>query len=200
MELNWAERWVVNNPSRILQQRIEMMLLRKAAPLHAGATILEAGCGRGAGARLILDTFQPATLIASDVDVNMIRRARRYLPHYAANRIVFSVDNLRRLPYRSEALDAVFLFGVLHHVPDWQGALSEIVRVLKPDGFLIFEEIYPSVYQNVLTRHILLHPQTNRFRSDDLRKELKKARLSLLKHWEVKKIGILGIARKTVSL
>jgi len=196
MELNWAERWVVNNPSRVLQQRIEIMLLKKAAPLKPGATILEAGCGRGAGARLIFNAFQPATLIASDVDLEMIKRAHRYLPSPFTNKITFSVDNVRRLPYHTEALDAVFVFGVLHHVPDWQGALHEIVRVLKQDGLLLFEEIYPSVYQNFITKHILLHPRENRFRSRDLKQEMERARLSIQKIWEVKKIGILGIARK----
>lgn len=34
-----------------------------------------------------------------------------------------------RLP--SEKFDAVFIFDVLHHVPEWRSALKEINRVLK---------------------------------------------------------------------
>ncbi len=65
-------------------------------------------------------------------------------------------------------MDAVFCFGVLHHVPDWQAALGELARVLKPGGVLYLEEIYPAVYLNPITRHLLLHPSENRFQSQDL--------------------------------
>ena len=72
--------------------------------------------------------------------------------------------------YKNQLFDAVFIFGGLHHIPHWRGALTEISRVLKPSGMFIFEELYPSLYQNFITKHILLHPKKDRFYSDDLKK------------------------------
>ena len=196
MKLNWAERWVVNNPSRVIQQRVEMRWLRKMSHLKPGAVILEVGCGRGAGAGLILREFQPAVLQAMDLDVEMIGKAKDYLSPEQGRRISFYVGDVLRLPYQDGVLDAVFAFGVLHHVPDWQAALGEIARVLKTGGTYFLEEIYPSLYQNFITKHILLHPRENRFLSPDLKKAMKRAQLQLESHLEIEKIGILGVLVK----
>ena len=106
------------------------------------------------------------------------------------------MGDVLRLPYKDEDLDAVFAFGVLHHVPDWQAALGEIARVLKTGGTYFLEEIYPTLYQNFITKHILLHPRENRFLSQDLKEAMKKAHLHLESRLEIEKIGILGVLVK----
>jgi ubiquinone/menaquinone biosynthesis C-methylase UbiE len=196
MKLNWAERWAVNNPIRPLQQQIEMHWFKKRVSLKPDACVLEVGCGRGAGSRLIKATFKPALLHAMDLDIGMIRRARRYLSPEAREGISLYVGDVSRLPYRDGTMDAVFGFGVLHHIPDWQGALAEIVRVLKVGGIYCFEELYPSLYQNFLTRMILLHPTGNRFKSEDLRQALEASGLAPGDSLENKKLGIIGFSTK----
>ncbi len=79
MKLNWAERWVVNNPLRVFQQQIEIAWFKRVMPLAPGKTALEMGCGRGAGAKLILRTFQSAVLDVQDPDIKMIAKAKKYL-------------------------------------------------------------------------------------------------------------------------
>ncbi len=200
MKLNWAERWVVNNPLRVIQQRLEMRWLRKKSYLKPGAVVLEVGCGRGAGAGLILKEFHLPWLQAMDLDIEMIRKAGDYLSPESRKRISFYVGNVLRLPYKDEALDALFGFGVLHHIPDWQSALREIARVLKTGGTYFMEEIYPSLYQNFITKHILLHPRENRFLSQDLKQALMEVNLYLENSLEFPKIGILGISVNKTDL
>jgi len=74
--------------------------------------------------------------------------------------------------------------------------LGEIVRVLKPGGVYYLEELYPSLYQNFITKRILLHPQSNRFRSGDLKKALQSSGLELNHLLEYSRVGILGISIK----
>ncbi|HOV88325.1 MAG TPA: class I SAM-dependent methyltransferase, partial [Syntrophobacteraceae bacterium] len=193
MKLNWAERWVVNNPSRVFQQRLEIDWMSRSWPLEGGSTVLEIGCGRGAGARLILKAFRPGLYHAMDLDLEMIRRARRYLSPEERRRVSLYVGDVLALPYRDDSLDAVFAFGVLHHVPDWRTALHEISRVLKPGGAYFLEEIYPFVYQNFITRHILLHPKEDRFFSGDLHEALEECRFEVKAARELKLAGMLGI-------
>jgi ubiquinone/menaquinone biosynthesis C-methylase UbiE len=162
--------------------------------------VLEAGCGRGAGAGLILRKFHPAVLQAMDLDIEMIRKARDYLSPESGKRISFYVGDVLRLPYKDEALDAVFGFGVLHHIPDWQRALLEIARVLKTGGTYFLEEIYPSLYQNFITKHILLHPRENRFLSQGLKQALIAVNLHLENSLELRKIGMFGISIKGTGL
>ncbi|MDH3358855.1 MAG: class I SAM-dependent methyltransferase [Desulfobacteraceae bacterium] len=197
MKLNWAERWVVNNPTRVFQQHIEIKWLQQMMPLKAGATILEVGCGRGAGAKLIHRAFKPSQLHILDLDIKMIQGAKTYLSGTTKDMITMYVGDSIDLPFKSDTLDALFGFGFLHHVPNWRRALSEIARVLKSGGVYYMEELYPSLYQNVITKRILLHPEHDRFTSKDLQVELDAAGLSLINSFELKKMGILGVAIKS---
>jgi ubiquinone/menaquinone biosynthesis C-methylase UbiE len=196
MKLNWAERWVVNNPLRVLEQRIEIRRLKGLLPLRPGFVALEAGCGRGAGAGLILKEFHPSWVHAMDLDVGMIRKAKDYLSSEEQQRISLFVGDVSHLPVKTGACDAVFGFGVLHHVVDWRAALAEIARVIKPGGAYFIEELYPALYQNFITRHILLHPAEDRFSSRDIGPALNEAKLHLKDAIELKQVGLLGIAIK----
>lgn len=196
MKLNWAERWVVNNPLRVCQQQIEIKWLKRMMTLAPGAAVLEVGCGRGAGAKLILRTFRPARLHIQDLDIEMVLKARQYLSMIELKKTSLSVGDAVCLPFKTGTLDAVFGFGFLHHVPAWRSGLSEVARVLKTGGIYYFEELYPQLYQNFVTKHILLHPEHDRFSSHDLRNGLDQWGLILKDAFEIKKMGILGVAAK----
>ncbi len=197
MKLNWAERRVVNNPARVFQQRGEVWLLKRMQSVPPGSTMLEIGCGRGAGAGMILRQFQPSVLHAMDLDYDMIRRAQRYLRSDQLERINLYTADVLHLPYRDGSLDAVFGFGVLHHVPDWRSAVAEIARILTVGGVYFIEEFYPYVYQNFITKHILLHPTHDRFFSRDLKQCLNAFNLEAKDTLEVRLMGILGAFVKT---
>jgi ubiquinone/menaquinone biosynthesis C-methylase UbiE len=197
MKLNWAERLVVNNPGRVFEQQAEIRWLRRRMPLKPGARVLEVGCGRGAGAGLILKEFQPTTIYAMDLDFEMNKRAEKYLSAPQKERICLHTADVACLPYGNEVFDAIFGFGVLHHVPDWRRGLVELARVLKTGGSYCMEELYPTLYQNFITRHILLHPEENRFTSSDLKAALEAARLAIVEALECKLVGILAVLVKT---
>jgi ubiquinone/menaquinone biosynthesis C-methylase UbiE len=196
MKLNWAERWVVNNPLRVIQQRLEIGWMKNNVSLQSGSIALEIGCGRGEGARLISKNFQPDLLHAMDVDIEMINKAKKRLSPCPVSNVSLYVGDALHLPYRDNILDAVFGFGVLHHIVDWDASLTEITRVLKKGGYYFFEELYPSLYQNFITKHILLHPRQNRFYSKHLCQGFKEAGLLIKDSLEIKKLGILGVAVK----
>lgn len=196
MKLNWAERLVVNNPVRVLIQRRIIRWIKGIISLPPGARVLEVGCGRGAGAGLLLEEFGPGTLHALDLDRRMILDARAYLNPEQKARISLLVGDTLRLPFREGVLDAVFGFGVLHHLPDWQGGLGEIARVLKPGGVYFLEEFYPSFYQNFLAKRLFLHPEHDRFYSPDLHQALAEAGFVLQGIREHKRLGLLAIAAK----
>ncbi len=196
-KLNWGERLAVNTPVRVLQQYFEIRWMAKACPKKRFARVLEVGSGRGAGARLIRKRFSPAELHTTDFDFDMMMKAVDYLSSDERKEIRLCTADMGALPYHDNSMDAVFGFGVLHHIPDWRSALSEVVRVLRPGGVYFVEELYPTLYQNFLTRHVLVHPKRDRFNGDDLRRALNDMNLSLIAEWEVKYTGILAVTEKT---
>lgn len=196
MKLNWAERWAVNNPLRVVEQRLEVRWLKANSSLAPGFVGLEMGCGRGAGAQILLQELRPRRLHVFDLDPEMIRKARVRLSSKERSRIDLFVGDSERLPLKDRSVDAVFGFGVLHHLPLWRSALAEIHRVLENGGTYLLEELYPSLYQNFLTRHLLLHPTADRFRSQGLREALSAARLPIRASFELPGVGILAVCRK----
>lgn len=167
--------------------------MKKIRPLSPEARVLEIGCGRGAGSRLIRREMNPAVIHATDLDFKMIRLAKSYLAAHADKSIFAYVADAATLPYPDASFDAVFDFGALHHVPRWWKALEEISRVLKTGGSFYVEELYPTLYQNFITKHLLAHPTEDRFQSRDFREALAAAGFSFLDAVEMKGVGILGV-------
>jgi ubiquinone/menaquinone biosynthesis C-methylase UbiE len=198
MKANWLERQIVNSPIRLLiQDQIILRWIRSKVDLPAGERFLEIGCGRGAGAGLLLREFRPGAIHAMDLDEDMIGEARRYVTPAQRQRIHLYVGDAMHLPHRDGAMDAVFGFGVLHHLPDWRGGMQEIARVLRPGGIYFLEEFYPAFYLNFLVRRLVTHPEEDRFISQDLRQALAAHGLPIQHTLEIKQLGLLAICRKT---
>jgi ubiquinone/menaquinone biosynthesis C-methylase UbiE len=196
VKLNRMERWVVNSPLRLLMQRWEILWFQRRLPVPAGATVLEIGCGRGAGAEVLRRRLHPAALHVLDLDPAMVAMARRRLTRKSAGGVHLCVADAVRLPYGAAHFDAVYGFGFLHHVPDWQAAVSEISRVLKPGGRYYLLELYPPVYANPVVRRLLVHPTENRFHSRGLHAALRANGLTCRLRLEIKFAGLLACAVK----
>ena len=196
MIVNWAERLWVNSPLRFFIQQRETRFFKRLRNLEPGSRCLEIGCGHGAGARIILKTFQPSQVDALDVDPVMIRLASRRQPQWTVGRLQFLVGDAQRLPYADGSMEAVFNYGIIHHLEDWEQGIREIVRVLKRGGGFYFEEIYPALYANVITRRLLEHPTENRFHGPEYRAALQNEGLRLLPGYKETRFAMLGVAVK----
>lgn len=196
MKVNLPERLFVNSPLRFLIQQQEIRFLRRLRSLEKGTRCLEIGCGNGTGARIILKTFQPDRLDALDVDPVMIRHASRRQPQWSVDRLLFLVGDAQQLPYSDASMDAVFNLGIIHHLEYWEQGIREIARVLKNGGGFYFEEIYPPLYANAITRRLLEHPTENRFHGPEYRGALLAERLKLLPGYRETRFGIVGVAVK----
>ena len=196
MKVNWPERIWVNSPVRLFVQRQETLFFKKLREMEPDASCLEIGCGRGAAVELIIKAFGPRRIHASDIDPGMIRMAvLKEVPRHKG-RVLHLVADAQYLPYPDRCMDAVFNYGIIHHLENWRLGISEVARVLKKGGGFYFEEIYPPLYANFLFRHILAHPKENRFHSSEYRAALKDSRLRLLPRYKENRFGIVGVAVK----
>lgn len=169
MLLNSLEFALMNNPVRALVQRhVEARQLLSMAGPMAGGLALEIGCGRGVGLEVILDAFGADAVDAFDLDARMVARARRRVGRRGARARIW-VGDATAIAADDARYDAVFDFGIVHHVPDWRAAVREIHRVLKPGGRLYAEEVLRRFITHPVARATLRHPQVDRFDDGDFR-------------------------------
>jgi ubiquinone/menaquinone biosynthesis C-methylase UbiE len=161
--LNRLEFALMNNPLRAAIQRHyeAVRLLRMGGPMPGGRA-LELGCGRGVGTELVLDLFKADRVDAFDLDPRMVARARDRL-RLRGSRAQTWVGDAAAIPTASDTYDAVFDFGILHHVPDWRRALHEVKRVLKPGGVFYAEEALAPLIDNAVMKKLFEHPRADRF-------------------------------------
>lgn len=161
MRLNAVEFALMNNPLRAAVQRyLEAPRLLAMGGSMSGGRALEIGCGRGVGVELILARFCADRVDAFDFDPRMVERAVRRLADHD-DRVRLWVGDASAIAAPDDSYDAVFDFGIVHHVAHWRSVVSEVRRVLKPGGRFYAEEILaPFIHR---TRHILRHPQSDRF-------------------------------------
>ena len=177
MLLNRFEYALMNNPVRAaVQRRFEARkLLRMGGPVSGGRA-LEVGCGRGVGTELILSVFGAESVDAFDLDPRMVRQARARLSAYGS-RVHVWVGDASAVSAPDGVYDAVFDFGIIHHVPDWRRALAEVYRVLKPGGRFYAEEVLRPFILHPVIRRLLKHPERDRFDATSFTRELVKAGL-----------------------
>lgn len=99
------------------------------APLVAGRTVVEVGCGEGYGTDRL--AAAGAEVVGVDYDASTVAHAAR---SYAAPAFVRA--NLAALPVRSQSVDAVVTLQVIEHVWHHGQFLAECHRILRADGLL----------------------------------------------------------------
>jgi len=135
MEMGRYEKFFLNTKIHRKKVAEHAESLFKQVPVKEGQRYLEVGCGNGAAAIHIARKYS-LQVIGIDVDPEQIRCAREGAGESASIR--FYVCDATNLPFEDEDFDVVSTFGVMHHVANWINAFSEMRRVLKSGGHLIF--------------------------------------------------------------
>ena len=107
------------------------------APPH-GASVLEVGFGPGHALQM-LATSRPLALVAGvDHSPLMVARARRRLNGRRGDAALdLRLADAGDLPFPDERFDVVFAVNSFHQWRDKEGALAEMMGVLKPGGDIL---------------------------------------------------------------
>ena len=202
MELNRIEKALMNNPVRaLIQRRYEGAWLERLGGRVDGLRVLEVGCGRGIGTEIIFERFGAGEVHAFDLDPDMVALARRRLAAYPLERLQLSVGDVTAIEEADASFDAVFDFGIIHHVPDWPAAVAEVRRVLKPGGRFFFEEVTRHALERWAYRTFLVHPTGNRFSAKEFVAGLERQDIAVGHDFIERFFGdfVIGVGRRNAT-
>jgi ubiquinone/menaquinone biosynthesis C-methylase UbiE len=140
-----------------------------AVPLLAERRVLDVACGTGFGVRILLDGGT-RHVIAADYSEEALKITSALATSATS---VVRLDGTN-LPFPDASIDAISSFETVEHIPDWEAFVSELRRVLKPDGVMVMStpnalytkpvngvpvnpfhvyEFTPEEFRNLLERH-----------------------------------------------
>lgn len=119
-------------PSTILWRGIEISLLKQQLKkITIGPNILDLGCGEGFIADAVFETKISCGI---DIDPGMILLATKNQSYQQT----LCVDATKNIPLESGSFDTIISNSVLEHIPNLEGVLFQVERLLTKNGLFIF--------------------------------------------------------------
>ncbi len=111
----------------------------KNSELPPNAQILDAGCGIGGSSLYLADKFPSSQVTGITLSPVQANRARARATEFGLDsRTEFQVADALSMPFESDRFDLIWSLESGEHMPDKSKFLAECLRVLKPNGKLIF--------------------------------------------------------------
>lgn len=107
--------------------------------LFPGAHVLDVGCGPGT---VLASAASPARRArGTGVDVAPMRIAQAQQKNAGNKRVQFVRGDVQELQFESGTFDVVYSRMLLEYVPDKEKAVGEMVRVCKPGGTVLTQDL-----------------------------------------------------------
>ena len=132
--------WLIDNPLRRLV--IGPRQFANRLPLTPSSRVLEIGPGSGYFSVELARAVSAGQLVLLDLQPEMLDKARRKLRAFS-NVGYAASDAARSIPYPDGHFDVITMVAVLGEIPDREGCLREVSRVLQSGGVLAIHEHIP---------------------------------------------------------
>ena len=154
----------------VLQKRVrEEMLSRLDLVNIKPKAILDAGCGTGHGSFALQKRFSNANIVSLDLAFNMLQQTKLQRPWlqkclqkmlHQQHLLCADIENL---PIASNSMGLVWSNLAIQWCNDLDGAFSELVRVLQPEGLLMFSTFGPDTLKELRAATTNGHTHVSRF-------------------------------------
>ncbi len=119
------------------------------------SSVLDVGCGGGDFVKVLTEVFPNGTKITGiDPFEAPLTGARK---KFSSANIRFIQMESEQMNFAGNSFDVVAISFALHHLADIPKTFAEIKRVVKPDGWLIINEIVSEVQNEAQENHKMQH-------------------------------------------
>lgn len=124
-----------------------------ARQLSQHCTVLDVACGEGYGAAMVAETAYK--VVGVDLSVDVIQHAKNNYRHHA--NLQFVTASCECLPFSDASFDFAISFETIEHIEKQKEFISELTRVLRPDGVLILSSPNKRLYSDAHDYHNEFH-------------------------------------------
>lgn len=124
-----------------------------ARQLSSRCTVLDVACGEGYGAAMVAETAYK--VVGVDLSADVIQHAKNNYGHHP--NLQFVIASCERLPFSDASFDFAISFETIEHIETQKEFISELVRVLRPDGVLILSSPNKRLYSDAHDYHNEFH-------------------------------------------
>jgi arsenite methyltransferase len=115
-------------------------------PLKEGESVLDIGSGAGTDSfYAALRVGKTGSVVGLDMTDAMLEKSERTRAEHDFAQVRFQKGHAEELPFADSSFDAVISNGVINLTPEKKHTFSQIHRVLKPGGRLMFSDIVTGV-------------------------------------------------------
>jgi ubiquinone/menaquinone biosynthesis C-methylase UbiE len=104
--------------------------------LRAGMSVLDVGCGAGSITVGFAQVVSPGEVVGAEIDEGQVKLGNERASQMRLDNVRFEKGDIQDLPYPDNTFDAAFAHAVIEHVDRPQHAVGEMLRVVKPGGFI----------------------------------------------------------------
>jgi malonyl-CoA O-methyltransferase len=133
--------------ARLQQQVAQELLSRLETFRFEPRVVLDLGAGTGRATAELKRRYPRAQVLALDLSLGMLTEAKRNLRLW--RRFARVCADAQRLPLQAGSVDLVFSSLMLQWCQPLDAALSEVRRVLRPEGFFAFSTFGPATLQEL---------------------------------------------------
>jgi len=144
-----AAQWDRIRSFHVDESDVEQELL-KAFPAHAG-DLLDIGTGTGRMLELFADRVDRGVGIDSSRDMLSVARAK--LEADGIRHCHVRHGDMYRLPMADASYDAAVIHQVMHYADRPEALITEVARVLRPDGVLLIVDFAPHDLETLRIEH-----------------------------------------------
>lgn len=168
-------------------------------------SILDVGTGTGDFLEVLESVFPKAQITGLDPNTESLEEASKKYPDVSF--IEMSAENLA---FGENSFGLVSISMALHHLPDVQKALKEMQRVVKPEGWIIVNELFSDQLNPAQEVHKMFHHFRSKidrligvnhketFEKDEILKIIKVAGIQVL--FDFENIGENNLIKETEEL
>lgn len=168
-EDRYINPFILDNPIRSIILPPKRILSRFVNYLKEDYVIVDLGCGPGFFTTILAKYVPKGTIYAVDPDERAIKKLKEKIQRSSMNNVIPAVAPAQKLDFiRNSSVDFVFSNLVLCCMVDHEGAVKEMIRILKKDNGMAYisvtrtffgqdkRDVNPKEWKNILANFIVI--------------------------------------------